>query len=84
LFVLSGNLGYVFYEGKSNICVVCGVSSSLLRHNIIPHMFRKHLPEYIKSHSSHDIVLLCVPCHKKAEKGTETMRKKYIKLVNKK
>jgi hypothetical protein len=40
-----GNHGDNFYlETKSNICVACGVSKSLIRHSIVPHSFRTHFP----------------------------------------
>ena len=34
-----------------------------MRWSVVPHAFRRLLPERIKSHDSHDIVLLCRACH---------------------
>lgn len=44
-------------------CVVCGHQGEYLRHSIAPHCYRQHFPQAMKSHLSHDIVLLCVGCH---------------------
>jgi len=63
-----GNRGNAFYESeKSNWCVVCGATNDLLRHNVIPAAYRQHFPLHIKSHSSHDVVLLCTACHRLAD-----------------
>jgi hypothetical protein len=51
----AGNAGNKFYEeAKSNICVVCGTTEGLLRHNVIPLLYRRHFPV---SHSHHSRVL---------------------------
>jgi len=38
-------------------------SEAYLRHSIVPHCYRKCFPLSYKSHLSHDIVLMCLPCH---------------------
>ena len=43
-----------------NICVVCGKSTDYVCHSILPHKYRKYLPEVWKSHNNHDNVILCV------------------------
>ncbi|KAG6557252.1 hypothetical protein Mapa_001179 [Marchantia paleacea] len=65
----AGNEFYV--QSKSNRCVGCGESSHYLRYRIIPSCYRQHFPEHLKSHRSHDIVLLCVDCHEAAHKAAE-------------
>lgn len=35
----------------------------LLRKNIVPHEYRRHFPNEMKDHNSHDILLLCTSCH---------------------
>ncbi|XP_024520048.1 protein RRP6-like 3 [Selaginella moellendorffii] len=60
-----------YIQSKSNQCVGCGESSHYLRYRIIPSCYRQHFPEYLKSHRSHDIVLLCVDCHEKAHRAAE-------------
>eukprot|EP00439_Symbiodinium_sp_Y106_P069026 s2684_g11.t2 len=55
-----------FYtSAKENRCVVCGSDVHLARYNLVPSCFRSFLPT---SHQpgSHDVLLLCVPCHHKA------------------
>jgi hypothetical protein len=47
---------------KANRCAVCGDTHQYLRHSVVPPTYRQHFPEAMKSHLSHDIVLLCVPC----------------------
>merc|ERR1712194_215298 len=50
---------------KQNMCVSCGSDQNLARYNIVPSCFRSFLPI---SHQpgSHDVLLLCVPCHQRA------------------
>lgn len=52
-----------YLTDKVNKCVVCGRSESFLRKNIVPHEYRKHFPDHLKDHKSHDILLLCIECH---------------------
>lgn len=42
---------------------MCGQEGEYLRHSIVPHCYRQHFPPAMKSHLSHDVVLLCVGCH---------------------
>ncbi len=58
-----------FYtQSKSNRCVACGCASHYLRYRVLPACYRKHMPPELKSHRSHDVVLLCIDCHEKAQK----------------
>lgn len=52
---------------KENKCVVCGCENDLTRHHIVPYTYRKHFPEHIKSHNSHDVVPICVKHHSEYE-----------------
>lgn len=65
----SGNRdGDKFYiSRKENRCVVCGSEEDLSRHHVMPIMFRRHMPDEVKSRNHHDVLLLCVPCHRKYE-----------------
>ncbi|XP_039254782.2 exonuclease 3'-5' domain-containing protein 2-like isoform X1 [Styela clava] len=56
---------YYLYE-KENKCVVCGSTESFVRKNVIPHEYRKHFALAMKDHTSHDILLLCLPCHQQS------------------
>lgn len=68
--------GNVFYiQSKKNICVGCGKGDHYLRYRIIPSCYRMHFPEHLKSHRSHDIVLLCVDCHEVAHAAAEKYKK---------
>ncbi|XP_071726113.1 protein RRP6-like 3 isoform X2 [Rutidosis leptorrhynchoides] len=69
-----GNDFYI--QSKKNICVGCGEGNHYLRYRIIPSCYRIHFPEHLKSHRSHDIVLVCVDCHEKAHSSAEKYKKK--------
>ncbi|KAJ8763807.1 hypothetical protein K2173_003589 [Erythroxylum novogranatense] len=64
-----------YIQSKKNICVGCGEGSHYLRYRIIPSCYRMHFPEHLKSHRSHDIVLLCVDCHEIAHAVAEKHKK---------
>ena len=56
--------GESFYlESKANTCVACGEDRNFLKYHVIPKCYRQNFPLNLKSHRSHDIVLLCVRCH---------------------
>lgn len=69
-----GNDFYI--QSKKNICVGCGEGNHYLRYRIIPSCYRIHFPEHLKSHRSHDIVLLCVDCHEAAHAAAEKYKRK--------
>uniref|UniRef100_A0A7S1SY78 3'-5' exonuclease domain-containing protein n=1 Tax=Tetraselmis chuii TaxID=63592 RepID=A0A7S1SY78_9CHLO len=57
-----------FYAtSKSNHCVVCGESGHYLRYRVVPSCYRRHFPLHLKTHRSHDIVLVCISCHEAAQ-----------------
>ncbi|KAF9613053.1 hypothetical protein IFM89_005487 [Coptis chinensis] len=60
-----------YIQSKKNICVGCGERNHYLRYRIVPSCYRMHFPEHLKSHRSHDIVLLCVDCHEVAHSVAE-------------
>lgn len=65
-----------YIQSKKNICVGCGEGNHYLRYRIIPSCYRMHFPEHLKSHRSHDIVLLCVDCHEIAHSAAEKYKRK--------
>ncbi len=78
-----GNRGDEFYlAAKENMCVVCGNGSQFVRHSIVPHAFRSLFPEKHKSHSSHDIVLLCPVCHQHTQPLMAGLRKQIFRELN--
>lgn len=73
-----GNEGDLYYlSDKENKCVVCGEEGEVNKHHIIPKMFRSRMAPHCKGRSSHDIVILCLPCHVRYETEA-TIRKKAI------
>ena len=52
-----------YVANRENKCVVCGSTKDYARFFIIPSLYRTHLPDGLKSHRSHDIVLMCFGCH---------------------
>jgi cobalt/nickel-transporting P-type ATPase D len=65
-----------YIQRKKNICVGCGEKSHYIRYRIIPSCYRMHFPEHLKSHRSHDIVLLCVDCHEIAHAAAEKYKRR--------
>lgn len=62
-----GHADDAFYlEPKQNRCCACGADEPYVRHGIVPHAYRQHFPTAMKSHLSHDVVLLCLRCHARA------------------
>lgn len=47
-------------DNNDNKCCVCGKTYDYIRHSIVPHFYRHFFPENMKSHYSHDVVLMCV------------------------
>eukprot|EP00698_Gefionella_okellyi_P015376 TRINITY_DN4335_c0_g2_i3.p1 TRINITY_DN4335_c0_g2~~TRINITY_DN4335_c0_g2_i3.p1 ORF type:complete len:473 (-),score=78.26 TRINITY_DN4335_c0_g2_i3:819-2237(-) len=59
-----GHAGDEYYlSQKDNRCVVCGEDARLMRFHVVPLLYRRNFPERLKSHASHDVLLLCVRCH---------------------
>ncbi|XP_054742283.1 exonuclease 3'-5' domain-containing protein 2 [Anastrepha obliqua] len=58
-----GDVGRYYQTPKENRCVVCGRLDPLSRKNVVPREYRKHFPVVMKSHTSHDVLLLCPDCH---------------------
>ena len=71
-----GNANNPFYlQEKLNICVVCATNKNLTKHHCVPYCFRKHFPDHLKSHTSHDVLLLCRECHNKYEVVADQLKK---------
>ena len=49
---------------------------------VIPHLYRQHFPLRMKSHSSHDVVLLCAVCHAQADVHNDRLRHGFTQLVS--
>lgn len=71
-----GHAGDIFYTTpRENHCVVCGETQGLSRHHVVPRWYRRHFPDEIKGHSSHDLLPLCVPCHDSYERSAVLLKK---------
>lgn len=68
-----------YLEPRANKCVVCGSTTDLTKHHIVPSCYRRFMPHSIKSHSSHDIVALCIPCHERYESAASELREQMDK-----
>lgn len=67
-----------YYAGeKRNQCVVCGNVdiAALVKKYIVPHEYRKYMPDYMKDRRSHDVLLMCYRCHKKSNVKDQMLRK---------
>ena len=53
---------------------MCGQYENYSRFFIIPSLYRTHLPEELKSHRSHDIVLMCFTCHDRASRSQDKLK----------
>jgi hypothetical protein len=64
-----GNAGDDFgLAPRKNMCVVCGKENvDFTAHHVVPFCYRTNFPDEVKSHSSHDVLLLCIGCHEKYE-----------------
>ena len=67
--------GKFYMSSKGNHCVGCGIAKNYLRYRLVPTCYRQNFPEKLKSHRSHDIVLLCVDCHEVAAKAASALIK---------
>ena len=64
-----------YITSRTNCCVICGSEKDYLRFHIIPLIYRSCFPENLKSHKSHDVVLLCLSCHERARLVYEKKKK---------
>jgi ribonuclease D len=55
---------------KPNECVACG-SREVLRFRVVPPCYRRAFPARLKSHRSHDVVLLCLEHHERAHAAAD-------------
>ncbi|KAJ2168312.1 hypothetical protein GGH15_001487 [Coemansia sp. RSA 562] len=65
----SGRQNEPFYlQEMQNMCTICGSSTNLTMHHVVPHQYRKYMDDKIKSRSSHDLLPVCTLCHDKYER----------------
>ncbi|XP_066581261.1 exonuclease 3'-5' domain-containing protein 2 [Prorops nasuta] len=71
-----GNVGQYYTQIKVNQCVVCGASEKFIKKHVVPREYRKYFPFVMKAHQSHDILLLCPPCHEESKAHDLQLRRK--------
>ncbi|KAJ1725194.1 hypothetical protein LPJ53_000617 [Coemansia erecta] len=78
-----GRASEPFYlQDMRNTCVVCGGSTQLTLHHIVPAQYRQHMPEQVKSHSSHDLLPLCTQCHDAYERHAGLLKRHLAECFN--
>ncbi|XP_059620765.1 exonuclease 3'-5' domain-containing protein 2 [Phlebotomus argentipes] len=77
-----GNVGDFDKQLKVNQCVVCGHNESYIRKYVVPREYRKFFPKIMKSHSSHDVLLLCTPCHQRSSRHDLDLRQRLAQECN--
>lgn len=77
-----GQTGAYDLVEKVNQCVVCGNRENFSRKCIVPKEYRRFFPVMLKSHSSHDILLLCLDCHRDSHIADNALRQRLAILCN--
>ncbi|KAL7288082.1 hypothetical protein TKK_0017871 [Trichogramma kaykai] len=77
-----GDVGKYYTQVKVNQCVVCGSDEKFVRKNVVPREYRKYFPLVMKSHQSHDVLLLCPSCHEVSNCHDLQFRRKLASLCN--
>lgn len=64
-----------YVSEKINQCVVCGSGPPFARKHIVPLEYRRCFSKTQKYHKSHDVLLLCLPCHQQSNLADEALRR---------
>ncbi|XP_035206691.1 exonuclease 3'-5' domain-containing protein 2-like [Stegodyphus dumicola] len=76
-------LDNVFYtREKLNCCVVCGATENFHCKHVVPSEYRRYFPDLMKKNLSHDVLLLCVDCHKQSNILDQHLRNKLAKMCD--
>lgn len=59
---------------RKNCCVMCGNQEQFSRFHVVPTLYRTNFPDAMKSHRSHDVLLLCFECHCKAQRSQNKIK----------
>ncbi|XP_042856535.1 exonuclease 3'-5' domain-containing protein 2-like isoform X2 [Penaeus japonicus] len=71
--------GEFYLQERLNKCVVCGKEEKLMKKNVVPHEYRKHFPDILKTHQSHDVILLCSDCFQTSNSEDDLLRTQLMK-----
>ncbi|XP_034235121.1 exonuclease 3'-5' domain-containing protein 2 isoform X2 [Thrips palmi] len=74
---INGPSGEYYALEKKNQCVACGENNSYVRKKIVPHEYH-----CMKNHQSHDVLLLCTPCHARSNIADLSLRLKLAQICN--
>ncbi|EZA55697.1 Exonuclease 3'-5' domain-containing protein [Ooceraea biroi] len=77
-----GEVGQYYTQVKVNQCVVCGCTDKFIRKNVVPREYRKYFPLVMKAHQSHDVLLLCPPCHEISNSHDLQLRRKLADMCD--
>ncbi|XP_074114909.1 exonuclease 3'-5' domain-containing 2 [Cotesia typhae] len=77
-----GQVGEYYTQVKLNQCVVCGAEDKFIKKNVVPREYRKYFPLVMKSHQSHDVLLLCPRCHEISNRSDLAMRQSLARMCN--
>ena len=72
---LNGIPSDFYVRFRKNCCVVCGKEEEYMRFHVVPLLYRQFFPNELKSHKSHDVILLCFTCMERANKLYEVNKK---------
>jgi len=67
---------------RDNACVVCSTKEEFARFSIVPTLYRAHFPNTYKSHSTHDVMLLCFQCQERAQRYQYALKKYISRKLN--
>ncbi len=75
-----------FLSKKEAKCVVCGSEKELTKHHCVPYFFRSiwsKIEEEKKhvNHTMHDVLIICIDCHRKYEKEASKFKDNLIKDI---
>jgi hypothetical protein len=67
---------------RKNCCVICGNQDQFSRFHVVPTLYRTNFPDAMKSHRSHDVLLLCFECHCRAQRSQDKIKVALAKKHN--
>ena len=78
----NGENSNFYITERKNCCVICGSTKEYRRFHVVPLLYRQFFPVNLKSHKSHDVLLVCYLCHEKANEVYEIKKEEISKRYN--